>query len=259
MPGFVSGRRGELCCRLLYCRILAERVFITGRSWQCSPVPFLQTAESGRKLRRLINGCGCGSVDYVSVGAQIQRENPSARHYRFCVYFSGQILRKLWCLHFSVFLTSPFFVCLFFWYLLFFCLDLLFVCVFSFFNALSAQWSLLPFTPCSRCTRCPPANTTSPRSGVPLIWNQQRKEKKKYCRQKCTCSRMKVMLSPARQQQELWPCFCTPPDRNPWFWFSGHFLGFKTAFFCREGKKIPAFTYIGQHFYEKPALYRIFI
>lgn len=63
----VSGEESSAPASL---QILAESVFIR-RSWQCSPAPFMRTAECERKVRRLINGCGCGSVDYVVAGAQI--------------------------------------------------------------------------------------------------------------------------------------------------------------------------------------------
>ena len=59
--------------------------------WQCLSVFFMQTAESERKDRHLINGCGCGSVSYVFLRAQIQRQNPSARGYRFCIFLSSEI------------------------------------------------------------------------------------------------------------------------------------------------------------------------
>lgn len=63
--------------------------------WQCSSVLFMQTAESERKVRHLINGCGCGSVSYVFLRAQIQRQNPSARGCRFCIFLYSEIFKQV--------------------------------------------------------------------------------------------------------------------------------------------------------------------
>lgn len=74
-------------------------------------------------------------------------------------------------------------------------------------------------------------------AGSPLHLKSAEKRENKDYRQKCTCSRVKAMLSSVRQRQELWPRFCSPPSTNPWFCFPGHFLGFKTVFFARKGKR----------------------
>lgn len=72
-----------------------------------SSVLFMQTAESGRKLRHLINGCGCGSVSHVFLRAHIQRQNPSAGGYRISFFFSSETLSKLWPLNFSILFPFP--------------------------------------------------------------------------------------------------------------------------------------------------------
>lgn len=73
----------------------------TAVRWQCLSVLFMQTAESERKVRHLINGCRRGSVSYVFLRAQIQRQS-SARGYRFCIFLSSEVWNKLWWLNFSV-------------------------------------------------------------------------------------------------------------------------------------------------------------
>jgi len=57
--------------------------------WQCSSALFMQTAESEREVRHLINGCGCGSVSYVFLRAQ--RQNPSVGGCRFCIFLSSEV------------------------------------------------------------------------------------------------------------------------------------------------------------------------
>lgn len=130
----------------------AVNVFCRGAAFSSS-VLFMQTAESERKVRHLINRCGCGSVSYVFLRAHIQRQNRSARGYRI-FFLSSEILSKLWPLNFSLLFPFPYFIL---------CCQLHEIC--------------FPLTSCCQYTKWPHANTTSPCSEVPYFRKQQRNEK----------------------------------------------------------------------------------
>lgn len=132
--------------------------------------------------------------------------------------------------------------------------------IYFWFFTLLAPWSLLPLTPCSQYTRCPPANTTSPCSGVPSIWNHQRKEKIKIVGKNVHAQRWKHCWHQWGSNKNFDHVFVLHLLQTLGFVsLSKPFSWFQSRIFCEEREKVPAFKCIGQHFHEKPALYRIFI